>query len=185
MCAAITQVGPNSILQVSVLCDRLRARNTKHPSLVSTSLPPPLLPLDSLFSLLTPSSPSSSSTASITSSSTTGEVWREMAARGDLTLQALGVDINSQVVSLLTLTNTNNWNSISQNEAGQTLLHLAAGCAGRQEEVVESLVRAGARLHITDTSGLTPLMLAVLQAGSSTSLQGRDIDVAEASSLMP
>ena len=111
-----------------------------------------------------------------------------MAARGDLTLQALGVDINSQVVSLLTLTSTNtpnNWNSISQNEAGQTLLHLAAGCAGRQEEVVESLVRAGARLHITDTSGLTPLMLAVLQAESSTSLQSRDYDVAEASSLMP
>ena len=101
VCAAITQVGPNSILQVSVLCDRIRSRNTKHPSLVSTSLPHPLLPVDSLFSLLTPST---SSITSITSTSSTpaistGQVWREMAARGDLTLQALGVDINSQVVS--------------------------------------------------------------------------------------
>ena len=90
-CSAITPVGPNSILQVWILCDRIRSRNTKHPTLVSTVLPPPLLPVDSLFSLL------SASTTSTASNLGVGQVWREMAARGDLTLQALGVDINRQV----------------------------------------------------------------------------------------
>ena len=44
---------------------------------------------------------------------------------------------------------------------------LAAGSAGRQE-VVESLVTAGARTRITDVSGLTPLMVAILEEGWET-----------------
>ena len=57
---------------------------------------------------------------------------------------------------------------------GQTLLHLAV-VNGKvieystlhflnppdQTELVSCLLRAGARLHITDNSGLTPLMVAV------------------------
>ena len=74
------------MLQMSVMCDRVRSRNTKHPRLVSTSLPSPLLPVESLFSHL--SSPVSSPAS---------QVWREMATRGPLHLQALGVDVNIQV----------------------------------------------------------------------------------------
>ena len=73
-----------NVVQVSILCDRVKSRNTKHPSLVSRSLPSGLLQVDSLFSLLSSQAPS--------------PVWREMAARGSLHLQALGVDINIQVI---------------------------------------------------------------------------------------
>ena len=55
---------------------------------------------------------------------------------------------------------------LSQNELGQTLLHLAS--LGRLE-VVESLVTAGAFRNITDRAGLTPLMLAVLRADNMES----------------
>ena len=48
-----------------------------------------------------------------------------------------------------------------QNDLGQTLLHLAAG--GRLE-AVECLVKAGAAIHLTDSAGLTPLMVAVMGA---------------------
>ena len=66
-----------------------------------------------------------------------------MSSVGEIHLQALGVDVNVQ------------------NSLGQTVLHLAV--LHGHAEIVESLLQCGAQRHLLDNSGLTPIMIAVLE----------------------
>ena len=126
----ITHGGPNSILQISIACDRIKSRNTLHPTEVSSILPFQLVFVDQLFKDLSGSCP-------------TIPLYKEMASVGEVHLQALGLDLNIQ------------------NKLGHTLLHLAV--MQGQAEVVESLLQCGVHRHLLDNSGLTPIMIAVLE----------------------
>ena len=79
----ITQGGPNSILSVSVQCDRVRSRNTVHPVRLPAALPPGTAWSDRLFAEL--------------ESSAAPALFQQLAGLGELALQALGVDITVQV----------------------------------------------------------------------------------------
>jgi hypothetical protein len=126
----ITHGGPNSILQISIGCDRIKSKNTLHPTEVSSTLPFQLVFIDQLFKDFSASCPSIS-------------VYKEMSSVGEIHLQALGVDVNVQ------------------NSLGQTVLHLAV--LHGHAEIVESLLQCGAQRHLLDNSGLTPIMIAVLE----------------------
>ena len=126
----ITHGGPNSILQISIHCDRIKSKNTLHPTQVSSTLPFGLVLVDQLFRDFDASCPSIS-------------VYKEMASQSEIHLQALGVDVNVQ------------------NSLGQSVLHLAV--LHGNAEIVESLLQCGAQRHLLDNSGLTPIMIAVLE----------------------
>ena len=127
----VTHGGPNSILHIQLSRDRIKSKNTLHPTLVSSELPRKLMSVEKLMK-------------DVVSAVPTVAVYREMAAVGEVHLQALGVQVNQQ------------------NSRGESLLHLAAR-RGRLE-VVEGLLEAGAHRHLRDAAGLHPLLVAVLEA---------------------
>ena len=132
----VTHGGPNSILHIQLSRDRIKSKNTLHPTLVSSELPKKLLSTEKLLKDITSLLPNVA-------------VYREMAVVGPVQLQSLGVEVNCQ------------------NSLGQSLLHLAV--SGGRQEVVESLLEAGAHRHLRDSSGLHALAVAVLEAGAMES----------------
>ena len=77
----VTHGGPNSILQIQLARDRIKSKNTLHPTHVSSDLPKKLLPIEKLVKDIESPLPSQ-------------VVYKEMALLGDLQLQALGLQIN-------------------------------------------------------------------------------------------
>ena len=77
----VTHGGPNSILQIQLARDRIKSKNTLHPTHVSSDLPKKLLPMERLMKDIVSQLPSLS-------------VYKEMAVLGEVQLQALGLQIN-------------------------------------------------------------------------------------------
>ena len=77
----VTHGGPNSILQIQLARDRIKSKNTLHPTLITSDLPKKLLPMERLVKDLESQLPSLA-------------VYKEMAVLGEIQLQALGLQIN-------------------------------------------------------------------------------------------
>lgn len=79
----VTHGGPNSILHIQLSRDRIKSKNTLHPTLISSELPRKLLPMEKLLKDINSPLPSLA-------------VYKEMALLGPLHLQALGLQVNLQ-----------------------------------------------------------------------------------------
>ena len=77
----VTHGGPNSILQIQLARDRIKSKNTLHPTHVSSDLPKKLLSMERLMKDIESQLPSLA-------------VYKEMAVLGEVQLQALGLQIN-------------------------------------------------------------------------------------------
>ena len=175
----VTHGGPNSILQIQLARDRIKSKNTLHPTQVSTDLPKKLLPMERLMKDIESQLPNLA-------------VYKEMAVFGEVHLQALGVQVNQQnqhgqtllhlavqhgrlevVASLLEA----GAHRHVQDNAGLHPLVLAILQASslESEEIAERLVRLlvkdDNRLDLPDSAGRTALHHA--SALSSSSLRSR------------
>ena len=179
----VTHGGPNSILQIQLARDRIKSKNTLHPTQVSTDLPKKLLPMERLMKDIESQLPNLA-------------VYKEMAVFGEVHLQALGVQVNQQnqhgqtllhlavqhgrlevVASLLEA----GAHRHVQDNAGLHPLVLAILQASslESEEIAERLVRllvkGDNRLDLPDSAGRTALHHA--SALSSSSLRSRLVTV--------
>ena len=175
----VTHGGPNSILQIQLARDRIKSKNTLHPTQVSTDLPKKLLPMERLMKDIESQLPNLA-------------VYKEMAVFGEVHLQALGVQVNQQnqhgqtllhlavqqgrlevVASLLEA----GAHRHVQDNAGLHPLVLAILQASslESEEIAERLVRllvkGDNRLDLPDSAGRTALHHA--SALSSSTLRSR------------